>query len=1089
MEDDKDKKDKQEKNALDMGKEKDQDKAKDLFGRKKKGAKAKITKAILKVVVPILLKVLLPVILASILIAGFWKIIKGDQQSSNSNAYSSATSAGSTAAGENGEATTYANPTISIVAPGEEGNTLNNNRYAVVFDITEEEENEVREFLRSNNINDLTDENIKFITALVKHGYKLKDYSNPDQLKALFLFFKADIASQSLDLRPESEMFINGEYNPPNFDEEGIPGIITVKKYRMSTNDNDISEQVLEFIPKADFDTLLNEGNTIDINDFTVNENGDLIIANATKVDVDIENENPSFDAGEESETYSIYSNTVQFKQLISKSALPFNLMQTLMVYVEDPTFYVNIAETVRTSNIVLALKEEETVNIQKTTTEYTPRTEKYYDFSYYVTREDSDGQLEQITHGAKRPLKLLDGKNYTSLENGTPFNVIETITTTSYKQSMEIKEIKNWFMDYKIEDYSGSTNPTVTDGPTDIHIEEEEYNGITNYKTEEGFSTTTLNSGYSDSIIDSFKGGILENIPEPYNWTLNGDIYHRTQNIETAKNVKTDTTTTTITNGETAQEFRTQDSEGSFLYYYDQSESAKATFDCVNPIIFEDLEKDETTIDQVNILKYLLYLYTGKEEYNVEVNWQSMVGELGFSMFGNVMRLQEYIYQLEHGNGQIPGSNEYGGKYYKMYDDTTGNPTIGVGTQWKSKYDFFSNVSGYVIQDGQETLVSDVAEYVKNKLDGNHYYNYKQDGGLTIDQRNIYIQKELVDAAWEDSISKWTNKIDRMLPNIPLSTQQRYALIAMCFARGGNAFDWAKLRNIYATSELNSPEQLRRIWDEWWYDQGLHRNSEGKVKSPSGVVKGQDAIYETYVKGTFDFNKPWPVPGAGDNGSGSGVMGRHYFVFYTASQKSEFLNANLNIVRNSSNESEIFEYVETNFAIGGVLGTAQELWLRVCARGSACTYGAGDWTNITGTGNIRQIDCSSYVSGVLYHYGYNIGCCDTGWFANTSVENIEKFGTIVASGSGTGNVTTNIQGGLQPGDIVVRRRENNQAGHVCIVVKMEDNKIYAYDCGMQKYWLNNPNGANLVNVTSFVTTGTTTSHTYTGPWRVIRPK
>lgn len=1083
-----------EKKALDMNKESNQGKAKDFFGRQKKNAKVRITKAIAKVIVPILIKVLLPVIIVSVLVAGFWKIVKGDQQSSTTSSYSSAMGATS----EDGIDGAISNATITVIPPDQIEN--GNHRYIVQFDITEEEEQNVRTYLNAHNIGDLTDENIKFITALVKHGYKLEDYSNREQLQALLLFFKADIASQSLDLRPAEEMFTNGVYNPPNFDEDGIPGIITIKKYRVNIeNNSSINEQILEYTPNANFEAILNEGSTTNINKFTINANGDLIIANATKTTT--EYQYPSnYNGPENSETYSIFSNTVQFKPIISKSSLPFNLMATLMVYIEDPAFYMGIGETVRTSNIVLALKEEETINVQETNTEYTPRTENYYDFSYNVSYENSDGQPEILAHGSMRPLKPVNGKNYTSLENGTPFNVKEKITTNSYRQLMEIKEIKNWFMDYKIEEYIGTTNPTTTNGPTDIHVPpEEEYAGITNYKNAdgsaaEGFSTTTLNSEYSDDIIENFKDSVNIQSSEDYTWHINGNIYHKTQDIETAKTVKTDTTTTTITNGETAQEFRREDSEGSFLYYYNQSESAKATFDCVSPIIFEELEEDETTIDQVNILKYLLYLYTGNEEYNVEINWQSMVGEIGFSTFGGAMRLQEYIYQLEHGNTPIPGSDEYGGKYYKMYDDTTGNPTIGVGIQWKSKFDFFSNVSGYVIQDGQEIQVSDVAEYVKNKLDGNHYYNYNQNGGLTIDQRNIYIQKELVDAAWEDSISKWTNLVDRKLSNIPLSTQQRYALIAMCFARGGYSFDWVQLRQIYGSTELNSKEQLMRIWDEWWYDQGLKRDSNGKVKSPRGVIKGQDAMFETYVKGTFDLSNPWTPTGAGSNGNG--VVARRYYLFYTNSQRAEFLHATEPTVRHQY-ENEIFEYVETNFAVGGVLGSALELWQRVCARGTNCHYPNDPndpgwyWTNaawnaIVGNGGITVIDCSGYVSGVLYHYGYNIGRNDTGWFATTNESNISTFGTIIASGTGTGNVAQGIQ--LQPGDIVVRRRENNTKGHVCIVAKIEDGRIYAYDCGMQSYWVNNTN-AEPVPVTNFITTGITSSHQYTGPWRVIRPK
>lgn len=699
-----------------------------------KGGKAKIIMAIMKVLIPILIKVLIPVIIVTVLIAGFFVIIKGDQKKTISGSYSAALGYGYSVEAVEGADQNTGN-TINIL-PGTDG------RYHIEYNVTEEEADYVRAFFEEKNEGVLSEENIKFIAALVKHGYKLEKYNNINQIRALLLFFKAETASQSLDLRPKSEMFKDGKYNPPSFDEEGIPGIITVKKY--TVNGTDVNEEVLEYMPKESFDAITDNTNK---NNFTIDEFGKLVIVNTTEVTTEYAYSDtcPEEEKMEDSPTtYTITQKPVDFKPLIAKSSLPFNLMVTLMTYIEDPDFYTNIAETVRTSNIVLALKEEETISIDTTKATYTPRTEKYYDFKYtvkYMTGAETTETLvdedvvsedevwiylnryhyplsyitghyewesDKITYregytqvGHKRHLKIekvVKGTEKTvqgteqplklsiedTLKYGDNFEITTTTTTKTYKQGLEIKELKNWFMDYKIEGYLGTTNTTnpEPEDPEDLPIED--YTLITNREDYSSFDKTEPIPA-DDKIISKYKSDFEQEISDglDFTWNIFEDaIFHKTTNFITKRENSRSSSITTITNGEIAQEYRDQFSEGSFLYYYDKSSIAQGVINSARGMIFESLENDTDTINQVDILKYLLYLYTGDESFNRDIDWQSMVGTLDFQTFSGAIDHIRYTVQFSW-----PSYNDKryvktvdGIEFYKVYFISGGNPTIGRG-------------------------------------------------------------------------------------------------------------------------------------------------------------------------------------------------------------------------------------------------------------------------------------------------------------------------------------------------------------------------------------------------------------------------
>lgn len=126
----------------------------------------------------------------------------------------------------------------------------------------------------------------------------------------------------------------------------------------------------------------------------------------------------------------------------------------------------------------------------------------------------------------------------------------------------------------------------------------------------------------------------------------------------------------------------------------------------------------------------------------------------------------------------------------------------------------------------------------------------------------------------------------------------------------------------------------------------------------------------------------------------------------------------------------------------GEFLSVAEEVWKKVCSEFT--TYGG---TSIPPSG--RTIDCSAYVSWVLYEYGYTEfegRQHTTNDFMSKNFNQVYGWQEI-SIGSGQNPINQ-----LQPGDIFVRY--GNGTHHMLIVKEIKDGRLLCYDCGDESNWL-----------------------------------
>lgn len=314
--------------------------------------------------------------------------------------------------------------------------------------------------------------------------------------------------------------------------------------------------------------------------------------------------------------------------------------------------------------------------------------------------------------------------------------------------------------------------------------------------------------------------------------------------------------------------------------------------------LLFRLLGSNERTQIYETVMRYILYRLTGKS-YGVTSLDLSIFGSDSLSST-SIGGLADYLRQFSH-TGEAPQSPD--GKYYKMYDDTVGWPTIGnADIQWKSWHSKF-NVPGKALENGQEIDLENIESYVGTKLPNGHTAKY---GAGVVDSLQIYIDKESVDKAGNEILEVHLNQVKAKTTGLDLSKQQLWALtaIAMNFGhlpvRDGKSF-----KDVYqegaALYGINSWQHNRYVWDNWWCKLG---------GGASGHIPARDAAFETYVKGVYNFSQS----------SGGEVFGRTKYIYYTSGQLSRFSYApNKPVTRTAANEQEIFTYEERS---GGELGS-----------------------------------------------------------------------------------------------------------------------------------------------------------------------
>lgn len=675
----------------------------------------------------------------------------------------------------------------------------------------------------------------------------------------------------------------------------------SVYVYRVNESDTDgTSRRELHYISYDAMKQLVDADSKSALNYFSIDDSDNLVIANKTQVIV--ETGTSESNLTEISNEISIGTVNLEYKSAISQYTTKMMFLMDLLVTSQNPEFTSAVTDLIRKSKIELTIMDSVTTfqDIQT----------NRYDWHVKV----------------KNPIttnSTLSSQYSTTTTPGISSTKKTTTITTS--PSMHITYVRTWFCEQTIE-YKKGIGAPIEEGPFVERLKDESPpSGEGSWKT--NITNTNKTITQTNKYSESNRTDVTFILGEKGD----GQKY-KDGTIEIPTFVGLMETPFRIPNTN-----RYSIAGGNLISSED--------------FFFSLLQKDPDLENVEILMKYAFNKYLGYEKYNVDLDGSIFSAKDFTTAESKYLDLSRYLRQFSH-SSEAPQSAD--GRYYLMYGDGVGWPTIGnADIQWKSHYTDFA-VPGKVLENGVEKEVADVASYVNGKLGRGATAEYTNE---EISKLQIYIEKELVDSIGENLVNVYYKSAQDYTAGLSLSQQQLYALTAISYnfghlpVRNGKTFVevYQEASKLY---QEKSWQHNMYVWDNWWCLLG---------GGAAGHIPARDAAFETYVKGVIDFS-------TSDAGT---VFSRKYYIYYTSDQLAQFDYApDKSITRTTANEEEIFTYEEG--AVGDVLMAADKLHQEQ-VNWSYSVGGDLFWNNIEmSISNPNQVTCcATYVSSALYVAGY----------------------------------------------------------------------------------------------------------------------
>lgn len=263
------------------------------------------------------------------------------------------------------------------------------------------------DLLKENGDLDLSkfsDSELNIIGALMYNGLKVEQY-NEEELKALVIFLKADIAGQSFDLRPKDQIgqpVPFSELSDNNF----VYGTLQVQRVKIEEANGVLGykEELLEYIPYGDettpntFSYMVKNNDASVLNNFTINENGELLYAKSSTTNItysyslngasisieEAQSIIPEENLGEEiHETNITASQPIDYKSRIKTYVASYGLLSDLLETTKNVDFCIELAGLALNSRIVININEETTIKNETEIATY-DQTTLLYDYVKY---------------------------------------------------------------------------------------------------------------------------------------------------------------------------------------------------------------------------------------------------------------------------------------------------------------------------------------------------------------------------------------------------------------------------------------------------------------------------------------------------------------------------------------------------------------------------------------------------------------------------------------------------------------------------------------------------------------------------------
>ena len=777
----------------------------------------------------------------------------------------------------------------------------------------------------------------------------------------------------------------------------------------------------LTYIPYEEMLALEAAGDESAKNYFSLDEEDNLVIAGTTQVIVETgtsEGSASGANLSKQSDTMTVHLEYIDYKSLISQYTTQMTYLMDLLLISQNPEFVAAVADLIKDTRIEITITDTVSTNVFTETFSYIPCTNVRRSYT------DRNG-VEQYYY-----VKQSGARKYEITKT-------TTITTTP---NVYVTYAKTWFSEQEITYNKKIEGPDVSPPVETPFPDETPPSGEGSWKEDQ--LLTTQNSVTTEKYEEGVRGDVVFKVGE----SGDGRRYERGE-IEEPTFVGLMETGFKVPNSERYEEAGTNLISGADL-------------------LIHLLQQDDSLQSMEIITRYALYKYSGETQ-----------------SFG-ITEISSDLFAIKDLNQVIAGSSDIGKEFTKTWE----NDVLWLYMNGYSQYN--DRTARYITEDNTKFICYQDGTANRNYAFGLCHYTGSIDGGTAnnhvdkyaklginireakynqpgVSTMDVDIVMTIFNQVYDEYRQEALDRKEKFAPNAPDLTEQQ--LVCLTDMRYKGDIHWPTFFEIYATQNT---EQIKN----YIIEHSGEGRGEARWKAYSeGVFIGRGNILlseaNTSSSSSSGSSSGWTSgsTSGSSSGSSSGSTSGSSSGSSSGPSSDSSSGSSSGSISGSTPDYSISHPINSSSG-GRFLEVARQVWLQVC----------DNFTEYGGLGAIppegtTQIDCSGYVSWVLYEYGYQKDFKqqrNTKYFYNTNLNKLYGWVEIQVQ---PGENFTNL---LKPGDILVQLKNpqlNSEGewvtpGHMDIIERVENGRIYAYDCGGEEYWLES--GRKSIDVTWFLDWG-----------------
>ena len=602
-------------------------------------------------------------------------------------------------------------------------------------------------------------------------------------------FYEAQVVTETLNYNKGGGVFDNNTYGTVyvyRLDDEETTDIIDSDKERVQ----------LTYIPYEEMQEYASKTDARSAEEvrqyFSIDETGNLVYASTTRVIVEKGDSINSL--REESDTTTVVLRAINYKSAVSQYTTKMNFLLYLTMVSQNPEFVSAVTDLIKDSRIEITLLDNVSTNVNIETYNYTLHTR--------VGNESENSYTgETITTYSE------------SEENRTE---VTRTTTVIYNPTAKITYAKTWFLEQEIIFNRVEKEPV-----------EENY-------TYDASNDATLEDG--EPLTGSQTGSWRTGQVKTYQETTNESVYE--------EGIRGDVDFSRLgQKGDSERYANGQIEEPTFIGlmetrfdipYSTRTEEAGSNLVSGAEILFYLLQKDADLETMETIMRYALYLYSGRDYGVTELDGTYFeIGEfVTITLSSETDLLINYIRHFENAGGAPTNSD---GTKYIIETDGAGHLTVGYGIDiYNGGFADIFLAAGYTLEVGAEVDVDFVDALEKQEIESNISSVKSITSGLDLKDYQIHA---LVSRAYNCGVSG-----------------------ALTYKRGSPAMNFVDSYNAYWSEEDDQFEEKNSNADfsHSLYTQYMSKPTTSDGQYMAGLETRRESEWTLFQTGYYDVLGEW---------------------------------------------------------------------------------------------------------------------------------------------------------------------------------------------------------------------------------------